>query len=332
MRAMDVLHLSRKSGQGISIERLFRDIADASPAGARPKRREAPFHGGANLAAVLANIAWARTLRADVFHVIGSEHYLALGLPAARTVVTVHDCHLLNLKAGPERQVLRDLWFRRPLARCARTVAISQFTRQNLAELAGIDPATISVIYDCISDGFFQRRRHKDLAPQPRILHIGTADHKNLGRHVAALVGTHCHLRIVGRLSEPQRTLLDASGLDYSSVHRISDAQLFDEYVKADLLLFASTYEGFGLPIAEAQAVGLPVVTSNLCSMPEVAGGAAVLVDPTSVDEIRVAVATLLEDASYLRDLVQRAFDNVERFRPARIAAEYHQLYRELAG
>lgn len=334
---MHVLHLSRKSGHGISIERLFSDIARAFPADVRHERREAPFQGGANLASVLANIAWATTISrrgggVDVFHVIGAEHYLALGLPPKRTIVTVHDCRLLHLKSGMEHAVLRDLWFSRPLSRCARVVAISHFTRRDIAAFAGLNPERIDVVYNCISDGFFHNRRRKDLAGTPRVLHIGTAANKNLERHAAALAGMGCHLRIVGRVSAEQRRLLERHGLDYSSVAGITDAQLFQEYVNSDLLLFASMYEGFGLPIAEAQAVGLPVVTSRVCSMPEVAGDAALLVDPTDVVQIREAVGMLLHDADRRRDLVNRGFDNVERFRASEIATQYRKIYAELGG
>jgi glycosyltransferase involved in cell wall biosynthesis len=98
------------------------------------------------------------------------------------------------------------------------------------------------------------------------------------------------------------------------------------------MLLFASTYEGFGLPIIEAQAVGRPVITSDLCSMPEAAGGAACLVDPYDVAAIRQAVLRVMEDHEYRDDLIARGLVNVERFRASKVAAQYAQLYRTVAG
>ena len=86
------------------------------------------------------------------------------------------------------------------------------------------------------------------------------------------------------------------SGLPFSTGESLSDAEVVRAYQECDLVLFASTYEGFGLPIVEAQAVGRPVITSDILSMPEVAGGAARLVDPFSVPAIRGAVLELIPE------------------------------------
>jgi glycosyltransferase involved in cell wall biosynthesis len=97
-----------------------------------------------------------------------------------------------------------------------------------------------------------------------------------------------------------------------------------------DLLVFASTFEGFGLPIVEAQATGRPVVTSNIMSMPEVAGDAACLVDPFNVSSIREGVLKVINDSDYRNALVKAGFENVKRFQPEQIARQYAELYHEL--
>jgi glycosyltransferase involved in cell wall biosynthesis len=97
------------------------------------------------------------------------------------------------------------------------------------------------------------------------------------------------------------------------------------------MVLFASTYEGFGLPIIEAQATGRPVVTSRVTAMPEVAGDGACLVDPYDVASIRSGVLRVLGDRGYRDSLVHRGFENVRRFEPGRIAAQYARLYEEVA-
>jgi len=93
-----------------------------------------------------------------------------------------------------------------------------------------------------------------------------------------------------------------------------------------------STYEGFGLPIVEANAVGRPVITSNVCSMPEVAGDAAFLVDPFDVEDIRRGVLLLINDSHLRRDLVRRGFLNVRRFSIESVATQYRSLYDELSS
>ena len=97
-----------------------------------------------------------------------------------------------------------------------------------------------------------------------------------------------------------------------------------------DLLVFVSTYEGFGLPILEAQATGRPVITSNVLSMPEVAGDSACLVDPFDVSSIRKGILKVINDPAYREKLIKRGFENVKRFQPDKIAEQYADIYRGL--
>ena len=105
-----------------------------------------------------------------------------------------------------------------------------------------------------------------------------------------------------------------------------------DEYRNADMLLFVSTYEGFGLPIVEANAVGRPVVTSQISSMPEVAADAACLVDPYDVASIRHGVQRVIENAAYRNELIQRGYVNAMRFSQEVVAARYAEVYRDVAS
>ena len=96
------------------------------------------------------------------------------------------------------------------------------------------------------------------------------------------------------------------------------------------MLVFVSTYEGFGLPILEAEATGRPVLTSNIMAMPEVAGDGACLVDPYNITAIRKGTLKVINDSSYRKELVQHGFENVKRFRPEKIAAQYVELYKQI--
>jgi glycosyltransferase involved in cell wall biosynthesis len=125
---------------------------------------------------------------------------------------------------------------------------------------------------------------------------------------------------------------LQRCGIDYENYVGLSRQELVAQYADADLLLFASTYEGFGLPIVEAQAVGRPVVTSNILPMPEVAGDGAYFVDPFDVASIRAGVLHVVDNAEQRNRLVEAGLRNVERFRIAAVARKYAELYREIAG
>jgi len=167
---------------------------------------------------------------------------------------------------------------------------------------------------------------------QSPFLQMGTKPNKNLARVIESLQGLSIHLRIVGKLDSHQATQLPTSGLDYSNVANLSDEQVVAEYQRCDLLLFASTFEGFGLPIVEAQATGRPVVTSNVWSMPEVGGDAVCLVDPLDVASIRAGVLRVIGNAQYRMQLVRLGFENVKRYRRDRIASIYACIYHELVN
>jgi glycosyltransferase involved in cell wall biosynthesis len=152
-----------------------------------------------------------------------------------------------------------------------------------------------------------------------------------LDRVVDAVAGLRITLAIVGNVDEETCARMTSLGIEYEIYVELSREDLVDQYRQADIVVFASTYEGFGLPIIEAQAVGRPVVAGNVCSMPEAAGGAACMVDPFDVDDIRRGIRRLLEEPEYVQSLVDRGFENAERYSPARIAEAYAEVYRLVA-
>jgi alpha-1,3-rhamnosyl/mannosyltransferase len=111
-------------------------------------------------------------------------------------------------------------------------------------------------------------------------------------------------------------------------VGRLNDAELAALYRRARALVFPSLAEGFGLPVAEAMACGAPVVTSNSSSLPEVAGGAAILVDPEDADEIAAAVAGVLEDEALRRGLRERGYERSMCFSREAVLPRLLEIYR----
>jgi glycosyltransferase involved in cell wall biosynthesis len=192
------------------------------------------------------------------------------------------------------------------------------------------DPGKIVVIPVAISERY--RRREKPFNKmQPRILQVGTAPNKNIMRLAEALRGMNCTLEVVGRLSDKQRAALSRNGIAYTNFWGLSDEEMVKRYEDSDIVALVSTYEGFGMPILEGQATGRPVITSQVLSMPEVAGSAACLVDPYDVASIREGVLRIVEEDEYREALVHKGLENVKRFDAHRIAMQYLDLYRRLA-
>jgi glycosyltransferase involved in cell wall biosynthesis len=223
-------------------------------------------------------------------------------------------------------------WYWLPIKRSAVVTVISEATRQDLLKHVRIDPRKVRVVHVCVSDAFAWSPREFNAA-RPVVLQIGTRPNKNLERVIEAVSGLPIHLRIIGPLSAAQAAALEAAAVEFSNAKALTNAEVVQEYRNCDLLMFASTFEGFGMPILEAQATGRPVVAGNAWSLPEVAGpGGACLVDPFDVRSIRAGLLRVVEDAGYRKDLVWGGLKNIERFRPQRIAQEYADLYRQLIG
>jgi glycosyltransferase involved in cell wall biosynthesis len=264
-----------------------------------------------------------------VNHVTGDVHYLVLLLRKKRTLLTIPDLVSVHRLKGIRRAMLLFFWYRLPVRRAAVVTVISQSTKEELFRHVQVDTQKVRVVYACVSGDFHPAPR-EFFSPKPVILQVGTGLNKNLERVAEALDGIPCHLRIIGLLNPKQVAVMRKCGLEYSFAVNISDGEIVEEYRRCDMLVFASTYEGFGLPIVEAQATGRPVVTGNIRSMPEVAGEAACLIDPFDVSSIRRGILRVITDGAYRDELVRRGFENVERFRPGKIAQEYGNIYREL--
>lgn len=184
-------------------------------------------------------------------------------------------------------------------------------------------------MHNCVR-GDFTPAPKRFSTQEPLILQVGTGANKNLERVVEALSGLKCRMNILGTLPATQKAILERHGIRYSNAQNATDTEVVEAYNASDMVVFASTYEGFGLPIIEANATGRPVVTANVLSMPEVAGSAACLVDPYDVASIRRGILRVIDDASYRQSLIEAGFENVKRFSAKAIAGEYVKLYREL--
>lgn len=330
MREIVVTYYQRKPQSTVfSIERVFDIVRSALPLKVTAKAWTCrfPSQGAARL---LLNLLEAPFHEGTINHITGDVHYLALLLKQKKTILTIHDCvsprHLKGLKSAAAAL----LWYWLPARRVAAITVISEFTKSEVLHYARCSPELIRVIHDPVPSGFTYFPKIFD-GVRPVLLQIGTGEHnKNLCRVAEAIRGIPCRLDIIGRLSERQRQVLEENSITYTNQWGLSGQEVIQRYRECDIVVFASTYEGFGMPILEGNATGRPVVTSNVCSMPEVAGSAACLIDPFDCSSIRNGILRVINDVDYRTHLIAQGVENVKRFSADRIAAQYADLYQEV--
>lgn len=270
-----------------------------------------------------------RRNRTDINHVTGDTNFLALGLPHRNTVLTIHDCGLLDGKNGLARWILHAFWLKMPVKKCKILTVVSEATKQDVLRLTHCSPDKIVVIPTVIKSGFSYNP--KDFNKNyPTFLHIGNSPNKNLARHAKALSGLPCRLHIIGQISESEIEMLKNEGIDYKISVNLTNEQMYQAYQEADILLFCSTIEGFGMPILEAQTVGRAVITSNISSMPEVAGDGGCLVDPLSIGDIRAGIERVWFDNEYRNELIDNGLKNIHRFNSETVAQQYEAVYEKI--
>lgn len=269
------------------------------------------------------------------------------------TIVTVHD---MSLRLYPQCHPVRRLLLNRPLMHIAiqqasSIVTVSESARRDLLRFHGVPPDRVSVVHEAASPAFrpiADRARLEDMRasyrlPSRFILYVGTIEpRKNLSRLMTAFAaarraGIPQHLVCVGPYGWSSR---DLSG--HIEKLGIQDAVHFTGYVPfghlpaiynlGDFFVFPSLYEGFGLPVVEAMASGLPVLTSNTSSLGEIAGDAAVTIDPTDTDALEAAIRSLAFDAELRRDRAERGLVRAGNFSWTQTAREMLAVYHRVAG
>ena len=277
----------------------------------------------------LVNTVEAMLHQGDINHITGDVHYLSYFLRKKKTVLTILDCGAFEYLQGFKRTVFFYLWYWLPEKRVSIITVISESVKKDLLHILQCDPKKVRVVYCCISR-LYKRKPKMFNQDKPIILMIGATKNKNIFRTIDALRDIRCRLNIVGNISANQKQYLKTSNIEYEIFLNLEESKMIGMYEMSDMLIFASTYEGFGLPIIEANVVGRPVVTSNISSMPEVAGNAACLVDPYDVESIRKGILKVIEDKEYRDELIESGYTNADRFRSKEISSQYEELYREM--
>lgn len=311
-----------------SIERVFNTVVAAMPESLGAKKINVP-HSRANIWSILRNMWYVYQHRGDINHITGDIHYCALALPKHGLILTIHDLIPLENSRGLRRWIFKLLWYSWPIRRAEIVTCISEYTRNALLKRYPWAEDKCFVIHNPISDDYTSDL-HSFNAELPVILHIGTRENKNLIRVIESLAGISCHLRIIGHLSLIQQELLQKHGVNYSVVADLTDAQIVQEYRNCDIVSFPSLYEGFGMPVIEAQAIGRVILISSIPPLIEIAGDKAVIVDPYDSLSIKQGFQSLIANEVLRDELIQSGFKNIKGFQSKIITGQYLSLYKTI--
>ena len=282
----------------------------------------------------------AHRLKIDLYW--GSRHQLVLLLPSkVKTILSIYDIvHRLypNTMALPNL-IIERLLMRLSVMKASRIVTLSKSTASDLQTYFKTDSKKLSTIYPGVptlpAEGSMGGRNQ---LPNRYFLFVGTLEpRKNLFKIIKAFEAIEpqkndVYLVVVGAKGWRDRKLLGA--LQSSETGKrilwhgyVDRTELRPIYEQAECLLLPSLYEGFGFPILEAMACGTPVITSARASMPEVAGEAAILVNPDNVDQIAAAMRKILAEHDLKRVLIEKGYAQLKRFSWASCAGEIIQIF-----
>ena len=272
---------------------------------------------------------------ADLFH--GLNQRLPK-LPLRRAIATFHDLFVMTGEySTPEFRARFTAQARDAAARADAIIAVSEFTRSQVVSLLGIDPARVHVVHHGTRK---LPASGPAVAREPVILNVGAIQkRKNIARLVEAFEGVGAGWRLVlagsgGYGAEKiLARIAGSSARDRILVTGyVSPLALSEWYARASIFAFPSEDEGFGMPLLEAMAAGVPVITSLRSALPEVAGNAALLVDPGDTEALRDALGKLILDVDLRRKLTGLGIERARTFTWEKAVRETWDVYRKILG
>ena len=288
--------------------------------------------------------------RVDMVH---EPHYVLPPLLRCRSVVTIHDCiHLMFPEYLPNKlahiYAKGSMWTASKKA--DRILTVSEASKRDILRFFDVKPEKVVVVYNAIDERFLApaNPERMDLIKQryqldhPFVLYVGNIKpHKNIERLIAAFG------RARGQCHDDLKLIIIGDEISkYPALRQSVHKHKLDKHVRflgfqpmetlaafyrlARAFVFPSLYEGFGLPPLEAMACGAPVVTSNVSSLPEVAGGAALLVDPYDEEAIAGGIIRAVTDEALRADLIARGRDRARSFSWKQSVQKIHEIYMEV--
>lgn len=285
------------------------------------------------ISSMIKNIRFAKIEQGAVNHIAnGKEGYL-LPFIGGKRIITYHDLGTLKNSRNAIYKFFKLLFNVFPSRHFADAVTfVSEQTKREY--IMTVHPKSLDnlfVIYNSYDERLVpsvnSAAKLNLRNDAPVILHVGTGMRKNLEGLILACEDLHIKLLIVGRLSEKQERLLSEKKIKFENLHDISFEQIVECYKKCDIVSFPTFYEGFGLPVIEAQVMRKPLISSDIEIIHEVGGDGVFYVDPNNIGSIRDGIIHLTSDKELCETLVAAGIENVKRFSNAVVMKQYKELY-----
>lgn len=324
---MNVIYFYRNHEAGFSIAKVFDTISNQ----VNDKKKVEVPHPRCSIFDLIINSIYVYRHRDKnaINHITGDIHYVVPSLIGCKSVLTVHDTSSSDCKKnGLKKWISELLWHKIPYRYVSKIVCISNETKRNIERFT--NRKDIEVIYNPIDPSFKTKLKeiNKDFVS---FLIIGTAWNKNIENALSALDGIDGSVTVIGKLTSSQQKVVDKlERINVVCKSNLTDEEIINEYSKCDVVLFCSIFEGFGMPIIEAQKTGRAVITSDIEPHKEIAGKGALFVSPHDISSIRSAILKLITEDGLYNNLVQEGLENVKRFEVSKIVNEYKKLYSTL--
>lgn len=312
-----------------SIENYFNEIIPHIKEKYEVKIVKMPFYSNGFIPR-LFNILYTYYYQGEINHITGDINYIAIALNNNNSILTIHDLNLIKNSSFFKTKLYKYFWYRVPIKKSFFVTTVSEVTKNDLQFYLNLNHNKFYVIPVCISNSFYKLDKPFNYA-KPQILQVGTASNKNLKNLILAIIGLNVELVIIGKLTRFYLDLIKINNISFRLLdYPLTEIEIINEYNKADIISLISTSEGFGMPILEGNAIGRVVITSNVSSMPFVAGDAALLVNPLSINEINNGLKLLISDEKIRNKFINNGYNNIKRFNSKEIAEKYLILYNQI--
>ena len=274
---------------------------------------------------------WAFFNQGNINHICGDINFISIFMSKKKTVNTFLDFYSMQRLKSIKKLIYKIFWIKIPFLKSESVITISNNTLRELNNYIDIKgKKKIYVIGISVSNNF-KKKLKKKISKTPKILVVGTSINKNISNIITSLKNIYCELILVGQLNDQIINELNLNNIKYRNLVSIKMKKLIYEYYNSDILLFPSNYEGFGVPILEAQTIGRPVITSNLEPMISIAGEGAFFVNPKKPKEISEAIKTIIKNEKLRLSKIKKGFINVKRFKNSIILNEHLKVYKEVS-